>query len=132
MSLFKWFRRRREWRESHNEAWRDWVVPVSAGLTNFQLQCEARLRESAQVAGVELPSTLRKESLSPEKVAESFLVIDIPSAKVTAFIYDDGAEFSGVGVDSRYERWDYQSPQELIVAFVDEGKQLLSGAKPAV
>ena len=121
MSLLGWFRDRREWRQAHNQAWREWVIPSANGLTKFQVACEVRLRDDARLLGTELPRA------STQGTNETYLTIEFAVAKAKAYIYEDGASLAGEDLDLRWERWDYASPEALIRDFVDASRPLLSG-----
>jgi hypothetical protein len=84
-------------------------------MNEFQVSCE-----SALVSALGEPIS-RREVLGS---SERYIVGHLPGTELRIFIYSDGAEISGPGVDSRFERPDYASLTALCQAFIRKALDL--------
>lgn len=90
--------------------------PGEEHLSKFQRECELRLRQRLEEFGVELKQ--REVWLSEPAIRAEF-------GDLHVWIYVDEAEIGGDGLDCRFEKYDYDTPSQLIEAFVDKVASLL-------
>jgi hypothetical protein len=64
---------------------------------------------------------VRNVALGPE---ESFVQIEVRPKNMTAYIYEDGAGLLGLGIDKRFERYDYADLKELQRAFLSAAREV--------
>jgi hypothetical protein len=84
---------------------------MNEALTQFQVQ-EAELQRRLAAIGLEL------RNRTVEGATEQFVSADIGEVRV--WIYLDEACVIGGGIDRVFERWDYDSPEQLRDAFVEQ------------
>ena len=90
-------------------------------LTDFQKNCEGRLRERLLQIGKSLENRstgLVRGLLGATDTPEYYLKARVSNTALTVFIYEDSAEISGPGMDDRFERVEFATPDELAQAFV--------------
>lgn len=83
-------------------------------LTPFQVKCEAALVQALVARG---------RSLIDRRLAgvhETYIVGRISGSPHTIYIYENEAQVQDGGVDARFEAPDYDSPDDLLVAFIAE------------
>ena len=85
--------------------------------TEFQIQCEQRLNESFCRLGIQ------PESREVRWIGEPAIWVKVRDLHV--WIYLDGAEIGGDGVDWRFEKYDYENVGQLIDALVSKLESLL-------
>ena len=59
---------------------------------------------------------------------ERYITGSLQKSNVTYYIYEDGAELSGEGIDWRLERWDFRTLDELVIDFTDKARKIESGS----
>jgi G:T-mismatch repair DNA endonuclease (very short patch repair protein) len=91
--------------------------PDNYGLTHFQKKCEQRLRSCLEGLGIEFQ---RREI---RWIGEPAIRAEIQSFNI--WIYVDEAEIGGTGVEWHYEKYDYDTPDQLIEAFVSRVTRLI-------
>lgn len=79
-------------------------------LTGFQQMCEATLRQNLEPLGLKL------ENREVRWIGEPAIRGEVD--RINIWIYVNEAEIGGGDVDCRFERYDYDTPSELINAFV--------------
>ncbi len=106
--LQRWFAANRSWRQAHDAAWSQAVVPGPDGLTSFQHQASEQLCAVVGVIAFQRPGQ-----------SETYLLGKLPGTDASVFIYTDGAQIH-VGPKALFlaEREDYAAPQDLIQRFV--------------
>jgi hypothetical protein len=83
-----------------------------AQLTDFQVETERALEQSLEKVGVALEERkLRGET-------ETYIEAKVHDLSV--WIYTDEACVKGRGVDRVFEKWDFDSPQDLRRAFIKQ------------
>ena len=91
-------------------------------LTEFQITCERKVSEA--LSGINRKISDRSIGMITDTffdhANEKYIHGKIESTEIELWIYDDGAMFSGPGIDARYEHEDFKSSAELISAFVTE------------
>lgn len=105
--FIKWRRKRVTWRAAHRIAWTPAVALGADGLTLFQQQAAAAYQ-----------AVVPSASLTRSGASDPFLTGTIPSTTAAVFIYRDGAEVAGGVRQLRAERWDFESPEALVEAFL--------------
>ncbi|MDN5872597.1 MAG: hypothetical protein L0H73_18060 [Nitrococcus sp.] len=111
----RWFAKNKEWRHAHEEAWSQSVTTGADDLTPFQRQASDRL--CAEIKSI----TLQK--VGPGQ-GEAYLMGELPDSHATVFIYTDGAEiYAESKTVFSAERWDYQTPHELVQKFVEAAQK---------
>jgi hypothetical protein len=86
-------------------------------LTDFQKNCERELRKQLGSLRVELKNREVHGAEDPAIRAEM--------DNLFIWIYADGAEIGGEGLNWRYERYDYDTLDQLCQAFVSKVSSLL-------
>jgi hypothetical protein len=81
-------------------------------LTVFQKRCLQELEQTLSVVNRHL------EARQLGGTQETYFQARVSSSSLEVWIYEDEAMFAGPGVDQRFEQPDYDSPAELISAFV--------------
>ena len=81
-------------------------------LTAFQKLCLQELEHALSAMNRHL------EARQLGGTQETYLHARVSSSPLEVWIYEDEAMFSGPGIDQRFERPDYDSPEALISAFV--------------
>lgn len=94
-------------------------------LTEFQTICEHNLEELLATHGRKLE---RREVIQGE--TQTYVTAQIGGTELHVWIYEDEAQFEGEGLDCRYEAPDYDSPGDLIEAFVTGVSAYLQGSDP--
>ncbi|NOY15602.1 MAG: hypothetical protein GXP23_01480 [Gammaproteobacteria bacterium] len=91
-------------------------------LTEFQVACEKKLSNSLATINKQLCGREVGEITDTyfDRANETYIHASVDETNIDLWIYDDGAMFSGPGLDMRYEREDYASEEELMNAFVTE------------
>lgn len=120
--LLGWLTENRQWREDHDQAWREPSTPGADGLTPFQREAEQRVLQ-----------VLRSHNAQPfdhqvQGEDERYVLFALPAPTARIFIYLDGAEIVGSQLDFRLERWDVKTPHELCERLTDRLDQLLRAA----
>jgi len=90
-------------------------------LSPFQHDCEGRLSRALQEIGLRLDERtvgIVRGLVFATDAPESYVEARIAGTELKVFIYEDGAEISGGGIDDRFEQADYDSLDELATAFV--------------
>lgn len=90
-------------------------------LNQFQRDCEGLLTHALQEIGIRLDDRtvgVLRGLVAATDSPEPYLEARIAGTGLKVFIYEDGAEISGGGIDDRFERADYASMDELAKAFV--------------
>lgn len=59
---------------------------------------------------------------SKQNPNEKFVSGQIAGTSIEVWIYEDEAQFRGNGIDRRYEHQDYNSPEEVTAAFLEDIK----------
>jgi len=105
--MIDWFRRKRAWHRQWHLSWPPAIQPDAEGLTPFQRSCIARLTQS-------LPPD--HQPLVWERLGskETYLKTSVPGTSLICWVYEDGAEVSGPGLDRRLESADYSNPDQLV------------------
>ena len=96
-----------------------------ASLTEFQEICEHDLEERLATHGRKLE---KREVVQGE--SQTYLTAHIGGTELHVWIYEDEAQFEGEGLDCRYETPDFDSPGDLIEAFVGGVSAALQGSNP--
>ena len=104
--------RRRVSSEQFEASWRPYVQPDANGVTAFMHACIASVEKAS------LNLSFEKRTRAPP--GEYFFEATIPGTAYLAYVNLDGAEVSRPNGNAllRAERWDYDSPQQLIEAFI--------------
>jgi len=91
-------------------------------LTEFQVVCEKRLSNALAAINKQLCGREVGEITDTyfDHANETYIHASVDETGIELWIYDDGAMFSGPGLDMRYEREDYASKDELMNAFITE------------
>ncbi len=82
-------------------------------LTPFQILCEAKATELLQSYGRQF------EERKLEGVSEVFISGRISGTDVTIYIYEDEVQLMNHRVDVRFENPDYDTDEEMVVAFLE-------------
>ena len=93
-------------------------------LNEFQVETEAKLKDVLsfkQIAGNFKIDAGQEESATIATIGP-----------YVCWIYPDGADVSGDGIDKRFEIYDYDSLKQLQMAFIQFVDQLLSRKSDAV
>jgi hypothetical protein len=83
-------------------------------LTPFQVETEVALRDALAAIQVSL------EQRTIEGERDTFVRAKLSGTPLEVFIYEDEAGVQGPGVDLQFESPDYDSSQQLALAFVAE------------
>lgn len=102
--MIAWWRKRREYLDNHNQSWAGYDSVGPDGRTIFQNEVLSSLRAGGAVKSVEFI----------QGKTEGYYRGHLFNSDVEFFIYEDGAELR----DIRYERWDYETRQELVKQFL--------------
>ena len=94
--------REREWRREHLSAWSSVSSAGPEQLSSFQADAERAVGELLDRLGYTL---IEREIVLDEDQIPT-VVAKIQGTGVTVWIYGDGAELVGSGVDVRFEKWD--------------------------
>ena len=123
MALISWWRNRtkaaREWRENNERSWAGFDIPREDGLTEFQDICRSQLAEIWPIGEPELVEGM-----------VNYLHGKFEGTEIEYYIYEDGAELSGDGICVVGERWDFETPDDLIATFLSQTKEILKSNIP--
>jgi hypothetical protein len=113
--MLKWLERRAEERRAFDEAWRGAADIGDGGLSNFQRSAIAAIE--AEVGSI---------SLTTDGEKESYLRGSVPGTSLSLYVYRDEAQVHGS--ESRFiaEKYDYDSPTQLIgklVKFIKDAQE---------
>jgi hypothetical protein len=86
---------------------------MKLSLTSFQVECETDLTSALAAHG----RTLVERAVQGER--ERYVVALISRSRLMVYIYGNGADLQGPGVDERFEAADYDSLGALSRAFID-------------
>ena len=87
-----------------------WMLSIEAGesgLSPFQEKALWAIRQE-----------MTNFEFRTEGQSDPYLVATVPPSGALVYVYRDGAALQGVSMDVRFERWDYESPGELIDALI--------------
>lgn len=99
-------------RRARRQSWDTSTSVGDGGLNRFQEEALAAIRrEFGDLA-------FREEGES-----DMYMVAKPMSADLAVYVYRDGAALQSASMDVRFERWDYDSPTELIGAFVRRARE---------
>ena len=90
-------------------------------LTTFQRKCEAELLRLLKRKHL----VLENRKLGGQK--EIYIYAEVKGLET--WIYEDGAEIAGDTVDKRFEKYDFDSDDELINAFIGELESLIDSTR---
>ena len=102
--MFRWLKRRREYQDNLFQSWSGYDEAGSDGRTIFQKEVLSSLQTDPGVESVEFVHGRH----------ERYYLGHLVNSGMKFFVYEDGAELE----DIRYERWDYETRQELVVQFL--------------
>ena len=111
-SLLEWNRQRKEWNAKHVAAWVGATTRGADGFTALQRLCEAQL--SSALAAIDTSLTDRDiadPSTSP------WIRARIEGTALNIWLHDDTVGLDGHGKHSRFEEWDFETPEDLASAF---------------
>lgn len=91
---------------------------MTTGLSDFQRETLADLRNVLQESG----RSVESESIAGNK--EKYVTISFGGYR--ALLYLDGAELLGDGLDRRFEKYDFDSLEDLRLHFIQELRQALA------
>ena len=80
-------------------------------LTNFQICCEQRLSDALQQVGRAIAGRIL------DGQSETYVTGGVSGSDLQFWIYEDGADFKSSRGSGHFERPDFDSPDDLAVAF---------------
>lgn len=91
-------------------------------LTEFQVVCETKLSGALSSINLKLCDKELGEITDTyfDHANETYIHASVDGTGIEVWIYDNGAAFSGPGIDMRYEHEDYANKEKLMDAFVME------------
>jgi len=107
--MFGRIRRYREWRRTHEASWEGYTTRDANGITRFQSELLAELRQDPGVLACEL---VRGKN-------ESYYKGNLARGGQEFYIYEDEAGSS----KGTYERWAYDSRQQLTEDFLSRARE---------
>jgi hypothetical protein len=125
--VVRWFSDARQWHRDHEAAWQGASTPGPDSLSSFQRECEQRVTEALLRAD----SMLVGRNLEIGQ-KESFLTAMLGATDIRIWIYADGAQLSGPGIDLRFEEWDALTPRELAEEVAAAARELVEKKRGGV
>jgi len=97
-------------------------------LTAFQKEGEERVSQVLEAAGLTVRHRRVMTGQMPHMTAPETALM-LAADRVEIWLYGDEATFSTTNDDCRYERPDYSSEDDLLVAFLTDLQRALAGCK---
>jgi hypothetical protein len=113
--MLKRFKQRAEERRAFGQAWRDAADIGDDLLSNFQRNAVSAIK--AEVGSM---------SLMTGGEMESYLYGSVPGTSLSLYVYRDEAQVHGSASRFSAEKWDYDSPAQLIgklVKFIKDAQE---------
>jgi hypothetical protein len=111
-----------ESRREHSDGWRGAFARDEEGLTRFQRECETVTLAHLASRGQAMVD--REIRAIPDN---QFIRASVGATGVVVWFHDDTIGFELHGKGTRFEHWDYASPQAMLTEFLQELTKALEG-----
>ncbi len=124
-SLLEWNRRRKNWNAEHARAWAGATARSADGRSPLQRLCEETLTQALTATDYHLAERAIVDEANAPCVRAR-----IAGTALSIWLYDDTVGFEIDGQHSRFEEWDFLTPEALAQAFTEAVVAALHERRP--
>ena len=124
-SLLVWNRRRKNWNAEHARAWTGATERSADGRSPLQRLCEEALTQALTTTDFHLTERAIVDAATVPCVRAR-----VGGTALSIWLYDDTVGFEIDGQHSRFEEWDFLTPEALAQAFTEAVVSALHARRP--